>query len=87
MSETVRKMLSDWQQGRAELRAIEEAEHPDITDHHGRVWVWRSGNIYAHDDTIAIPEELIATAGLPQHGLADKNSNYRRLCAICRGEP
>lgn len=59
---------------------------PDIVDSYGRVWVWKDRDLFVHDDTIAATPEMIAVAGLPQPGLADRNPNYHGLCAICRGE-
>lgn len=77
------RLIAEWRAARAALRLAEEAEHPDVTDEHGRIWVWRSGTLYAHDDTLALPLALIAGYGLPPAALAD-NPNYAELCAVCR---
>lgn len=79
------RKLADWITTRAELRAIEETEHPDIVDHFGRAWVWRSGDLYAHDQTLALTASMIDEAGLPPATLAT-NPNYYRLCAICTAQ-
>jgi hypothetical protein len=84
-TDAVRRLLADWHATRAELAAIERAEHPDVVDRHGRVWTWWKGDLYRHDDTLAFPLEMIQAArfGLPGPRLAD-NPNYRRLCETCR---
>ena len=80
----VRGMLAEWQALRAELRAIEEAEHPAFTDQFGRVWTWWKGDLWHHDDTLAMPRDMVeALGGLPPERLRD-NPNYWRLCEICR---
>lgn len=83
--EQVASLVDEWRALRAELRAIEEAEHPDVVDHHGRVWRWKNGDLYTHDDTLAFPLRFVTDgkAGLPSPSLAD-NPNYARLCATCR---
>lgn len=86
----VRGMLADWQAAHAELRALEEAEHPPFTDQWGRVWTWMGrGDTWHHDDTLAYPRDMIdgayALRGLPPESLRD-NPNYHRLCAICRSQ-
>lgn len=85
----VRGMLAEWQALRAELRAIEEAEHPAFRDRWGRVWTWKSGDVWTHDDTLAYPRDMIdgayALCGLPPESLRG-NPNYWRLCAICRSQ-
>lgn len=85
----VRSMLAEWQGLRAELRAIEEAEHPAFRDRWGRVWRWKSGDVWTHDDTLAYPRDMIdgayALRGLPPETLRD-NPNYHRLCGICRSQ-
>lgn len=91
MSEAQRavgKLLDDWQATRAAIRAIEEAEHPDLTDHHGRVWQWWKGDLYRHDNTLANTSDQVLDPriGLPKPGLADDNPNYSGLCSICRRE-
>lgn len=75
-------MLADWTALRQEIAAIERAEHPDIVDAHGRVWTWKSGDLYGHDKTFGIPKDWIASAGLPPETLAE-NWNYWRLCSTC----
>jgi hypothetical protein len=77
-------LLGEWRAARHAFAEMERAEHPDIIDQHGRVWTWRGGDLYAHDDTLAFPKALIdGGLGLPSAALAD-NPNYSRLCAICR---
>ncbi len=87
LTDRIGGMIADWQATRAALREIEEREHPDITDRHGRVWVWRSGDLYAHDATLAMPRDFVThpRLGLPRAECAD-NPNYWRLCATCRSE-
>jgi hypothetical protein len=82
----VRTMVSDWCAVRAELRAIEEAEHPAFTDRFGREWTWTCHDCYHHDDTLAYPRDMIERlAGLPPERLR-ANPNYWKLCAICRSQ-
>jgi hypothetical protein len=80
----VRGMVADWQAARAELRAIEEAEHPAFRDKFGREWTWVSKDLWHHDDTLAMPRDMIgALTRLPSEKLRD-NPNYHRLCGTCR---
>jgi len=82
----VRGMLVDWQALRAELRAIEEAEHPAVTDKFGRVWTWTCHDCYHHDDTLALTRDMIdRLAGLPPERLRG-NPNYWQLCETCRSQ-
>ena len=76
----VNELLATWQATREELRAIEAAEHPDITDRFGRVWVWKSRDLYRHCSTAA-PAAMIDGFGLPTQAALD-NPNYV-LCDIC----
>lgn len=80
----IRQMIDNWQAARAELAAIERAEHPDITDHHGRVWTWWKGDLYRHC-SLAWTRGMVLDG---RHGLptekARSNPNYH-LCAVCRG--
>lgn len=80
-------MMDRWRELRAELAAIEQAEHPDVTDRHGRTWVWWKGDLYRHDGHLAFPLEMIVHPrfGLPAPRLAD-NPNYPNLCETCRGQ-
>jgi hypothetical protein len=75
--------IDSWLSVRAELAAIERAEHPDITDRFGRAWEWWKGDLYRHDGTIAIPQRWIPEWGLPSAKLAG-NPNYAGLCETCR---
>jgi hypothetical protein len=80
----VRGMLAEWQALRAELRAIEEAEHPAFTDRFGRLWTWKSKELWHHDDTLAMSRDMVdALTGLPPERLRG-NPNYWQLCDICR---
>jgi hypothetical protein len=80
----VRAKLDAWQAARAELRAMEEAEHPPFRDRFGREWAWVSGDLWHHDDTLALPRDMIgALTALPPERLRD-NPNYWKLCATCR---
>ena len=82
----VRGMLAEWQALRAELRAIEEAEHPAFTDRFGRTWTWMSGDCWRHDDTLAMPRDMVERLrGLPRERLRS-NPNYWKLCEICRSQ-
>jgi hypothetical protein len=78
--------LDSWHAVRAELAAIERAEHPDITDGFGRVREWSGrGDTYHHDGTLAFPKRWIPDLGLPSARLA-LNPNYAGLCDVCRSE-
>lgn len=79
-------LVAEWNAARALLRAYEELEHPNLTDHHGRVWVWVSGDLYKHDDTLCWPRVFIedTALGLPSE-YAIRNPNYSKLCDICLG--
>lgn len=80
----VRGMVAEWRALRAELRAIEEAEHPAYRDKFGRVWTWVSGDLWHHDDTLAMPLDMVEKiTRLPPEKLRD-NPNYWQLCDICR---
>lgn len=81
----VRGMLAEWQALRAELRAIEEAEHPAVTDKFGRVWTWVSGDLWHHDDTLAVTRDMIERDTLPAERIRN-NPNYWQLCEICRSQ-
>jgi hypothetical protein len=78
--------IARWLDLRQQIAELDRASHPDITDRYGRVWVWSSGDLYVHDETIAISRDWIASWGLPARGLADRNPNYAKLCGICRHE-
>lgn len=86
MSNPVPRLLDHWQQVRAELRALAEAEHPPIFDRHGREWTWQDGDVYVHDGLLAWPLASVRSpeAGLPTPDLAERNPNYAGLCATCR---
>jgi hypothetical protein len=78
--EAVSKLIADWQGARAALGEIERAEHPDITDRHGRVWTWVSKTLYRHCGNAA-PSYMIDNFGLPsQRSLDNPNSDP---CDIC----
>jgi hypothetical protein len=82
----VREMLDDWCALRAELRGIEEAENPPFTDRFGREWTWRKGDLWHHDDTLALPRFMVdAVPSLPPEKLR-ANPNYHKLCEICRSQ-
>lgn len=83
----VSTLVDEWWVARAVQRELERAAHPDITDRFGRVWTWKDGDLYTHDNTLAFPLAFIDDRiGLPRPGLADENPNYAGLCAICRHE-
>lgn len=79
----VEPLVDRWLATRAALAEIERAEHPDVVDGYGRVWHWKFGEVYSHDDTLAFPRHMIDGAGLPSAKLAD-NPNYSKLCPTCR---
>jgi hypothetical protein len=81
VTEAVGRLIADWQDARAALAELERAEHPDITDSHGRVWTWRGrGDLYRHCG-IAAPADMINNFGLPsQRSLDNPNSDP---CGIC----
>jgi hypothetical protein len=82
----VREKLGEWYAVRAELRAIEEAEHPVFRDQWGREWTWVSGDLWHHDSTLAYPRDMVdALRGLPPETLR-KNPNYHKLCGTCRSQ-
>jgi hypothetical protein len=82
----VHQKIADWQAARAGLRALEEAEHPPFTDKFGRVWTWVSGDLWHHDDTLAMPRDMIdRLTSLPPEKLR-ANPNYHKLCEICRSQ-
>lgn len=76
-------MIDEWQSLRAEIAAMERAEHPDVTDALGRTWQWKSGDIYTHDG-MAWPLIFIQdpNVGLPKSVALD-NPNYS-WCEICK---
>ncbi|MFE5290186.1 hypothetical protein ACFRAQ_34905 [Nocardia sp. NPDC056611] len=86
MSNVVASMIADWRAARAELAALERAEHADITDRFGRVWTWWKGDLYRHDKGLAVPQKFLTEGwvGLPKRELKD-NPNYE-LCEICKSE-
>lgn len=61
--------------------------NPDITDRFGRVWVWKSREIYTHDNVLMVPREFIERGeiNLPHKRIAN-NPNYAGLCEICTSE-
>lgn len=81
---TVAALIVRWQEARRSLRALEQAEHPDVTDALGRIWTWLDGDLYRHDD-MALPLTSITDEAIrrpTQRALA--NPNYW-WCSICRG--
>jgi hypothetical protein len=83
MVNPVPAMVEAWQQTRAELRAIDEAEHSPIVDVHGRVWTWRDKTLYVHDQLACTADMIRAPGiGLPRQDRLGDNPNYD-LCAIC----
>src|SRR5689334_4293693 len=78
--ETVGNLVASWQAVRAELHEIERSEHPDITDRFGRVWTWKSKDLYRHCGT-ACDVDMIPQFCLPSQRALD-NPNYD-LCEIC----
>lgn len=82
----VRALLAEWQELRAEMRALEEAEHPPFLDKFGREWTWWKGDLWHHDNTSACTRDMIdRIATLPPERLRD-NPNYHKLCGICRSQ-
>lgn len=79
-TEAVERLLTQWQDARFALAEIERSEHPDITDRFGRVWTWKSKNLYRHCGT-ACGADMIEHFGLPTQRALD-NPNYD-LCDIC----
>jgi hypothetical protein len=80
----VHEKIADWQAARAGLRALEEAEHPAFTDKFGREWTWVSGDLWHHDDTLALTRDMIdRLTALPPEKLR-ANPNYHKLCEVCR---
>lgn len=79
----VSELVDEWTALRVEAQAFERAEHPDVTDVLGRVWTWKSGDIYTHDG-MAWPLAFITSPTLqgPSAAALD-NPNYR-WCLICK---
>ncbi|MGW6789973.1 hypothetical protein [Streptomyces chartreusis] len=77
----VANLIAEWQNARAQLAAIERAEHPDVVDRHGRTWTWVSKDLYRHCGNAA-PADMINDFGLPSQKVLD-NPNYGELCEIC----
>lgn len=77
--------IHEWMEACAQLAAIEQSEHPDIVDRHGRVWVWWKGELYRHCG-MAWTESMVRDPrnGLPTES-ARNNPNYD-LCSTCKGE-
>ncbi|MFB8401126.1 hypothetical protein [Streptomyces sp. NPDC055912] len=82
MSNPVVDLIDEWQRLRSEIAEMERADHPDITDRHGRVWTWWKGTLYRHC-SLAFPQSFVEDErlGLPNPKLRD-NPNYT-LCQIC----
>lgn len=80
------QLVDEWQSARTQMASVESAEHSDLTDNHGRVWVyWKGGDdaLYRHDKGLAKPASMVVKPDgqLPSEQLAD-NPNYQ-LCSIC----
>lgn len=74
-------LINQWRALHVALRAERAAEHPDVTDALGRVWVWKSGDVYVHD-SMAWPLAMVTgPVGWPAPLLLD-NPNYR-WCPAC----
>lgn len=76
----VEKLITDWLTARAEIQAIERAEHPDIIDRFGRAWRWKCKDLYVHCGSVDTPD-MIDMYALPTQFALD-NPNYD-LCDIC----
>jgi hypothetical protein len=76
-------LIDDWKRLRSDLAAIERTEHPDIVDHHGRVWTWGKGTLYRHCG-LAWPQRFVKDGrhGLPSDQVLS-NPNYPKLCDVC----
>lgn len=75
--------IAEWNERAEAFLAERGARHPDVTDRHGRVWTWKSGDLYTHDDTLAFPRDMIDGLSLPPAALSE-NLNYAGLCETCR---
>lgn len=64
--ESVARLISEWQTARAELAALEHAEHPNIVDVKGRVWTWWKGDLYR----TPMPDVYPPTPERPEGGKA-----------------
>lgn len=84
--QAVGRLIAEWQSERAGWAELQGAEHPDIIDHHGRVWTWWKGDLYRHCK-LAWPRTFVEDG---RHGLpgptALNNPNYAGLCGICTGQ-
>ncbi|WP_394436180.1 hypothetical protein [Streptomyces sp. SGAir0957] len=80
---SVNDLIARWMVAREELAALEQAEHPDVTDRLGRVWTWRSGDQYGHcglnSPRCCLEDGVIF---LPTQPCLD-NPNYAHFCDIC----
>jgi hypothetical protein len=76
-------LLRDWQVLRELQDAQARAEHPELVDHHGRVWTWVKGDLYLHCG-MAWPRRFVLDGRheLPSDSVV-ANPNYE-LCSICR---
>ena len=73
----VSEMIEKWISVRAELEALERAEHPDITDKYDRVWVWKSKELYTHCG-------MAWTQGMIDKGLFTlPRVHYAGMCSTC----
>jgi hypothetical protein len=79
------RRIAEWQAARDELAAAELAEHPDITDHHGRVWVWVDGDLYRHCGMAWTSAQIRNTEHLLPSASLFSNRNYS-FCSICKGD-
>jgi len=83
MNDAINQLIDEWFAARAAIHATEKAEHPDVTDALGRVWVWSQGDLYRHD-SMCWP--LAATTnpniGWPHRAVLD-NPNYQ-WCETCK---
>lgn len=79
-------LVDEWIQARADLRAMDEAEHPPISDKFGRDWTWTTASVYVHDQ-MAWTEGMIRSGqfGLPRADRLRDNPNYD-LCSICTAD-
>jgi len=84
VSEVLGDLIHEWHEARQSLRAIEEAERPDLIDALGRTWRWLDGELYTHD-RMAWTKHMVLAAGITrpsQHALDNPNYTW---CAICKG--
>ncbi|MEV5319104.1 hypothetical protein AB0K92_15860 [Streptomyces sp. NPDC052687] len=81
--DSITALIVQWAIIREELGAAGRDEHPNITDHHGRVWTWWKGDLYRHCGMVW-PRSFVEDG---RHSLPSAqvlaNPNYPPFCPTC----